>query len=624
MFLSALRLIALSLLFACSATLRAQPHVSDISNQPVISPYLEYHRDDLVRWQPWSKETLQLAHTSKKLILLSSGYYSCHFCHVMKQESFENPVIAEYINRHFIPVLIDREINTELDAQLLRFMEIIGAPQGWPLNVVLTPDAYPLVGTVYRPAQGFLEFLQRVQANWNEDMAYWQRIAKAASQQIISEATVPAFIIESMRQQQDILEAYAEQAHLVIDREYGGFGNGAKYPMSPQLMALLNFYAIQPSAWLETHLRTTLARMASTGLHDPHNGGFFRYTTDRQWSIPHYEKMLYDNAQLALIYLEAAQIFDEPAFQRIADMTLEFMLNSMLTNHGGFVSSLSAVDERGKDGGYYLWTPSELESILEPREIQLATHLWRALDTEAGQGGQQQYLPRHYPATTADIAAVATTLNQPPAQIRTDLASLKQKMTSASKKRRLLRDEKLLAGWNGLTLLAFTRAARLTGESRYQQTAQRLVQFISKKLWIGNQLQRTMAGGISDLADYAYISAGLIEYAQLTGDPEVLQMCARLVTQAWQQFYLDGFWRRSEDLELLLPFTVYPVTLPDSELPSPSAMLVAVTMQLDNQIEPELTQHVLNAQRTVDGDLLKSPFFYGTQIITWLDKHATP
>ena len=623
MLAGSIRTLAIVLtIFCISSPLVAEKTAKSAKiTSPAISPYLEFHRDDLVQWQPWNKATLQLARSSGKLILLSSGYYACHYCHVMKRESFENPAIADFINRYFIPVLIDRELNSELDAQLLRFMDVIGAPQGWPLNVILTASGYPLVGTVYRPANSFLEFLQQVQTNWSQDQAYWERIAKAASEQIVADATVPAFIIEAQQQQLHIIDALAQQAHLVADKEYGGFGNGAKYPMSPQLLALLKIYTSQPSAWLETHLRMTLHNMASSGLHDPLGGGFFRYTTDRRWLTPHFEKMLYDNVQLALVYMEAARILDEPAFQHVATVTLKFLMQFMSAPTGGFVASLSAADEKGADGGYYLWTITELESILQSQELNFALRFWQVFNSEEGQGNKQ-YLPVGFAPTDTELAELAKSSDMSKTQTLAMIEKLNQKMLIARKSRQMLRDEKRLAGWNGLALLTFSRAARFTGERQYKQTANQLYMFITKQLWLDQQLLQTPDGGISELADYAYSAAGLMEYARLTGNTDHYRECAGLVKQAWQRFYIDGFWRRSEDLELLLPYTVYPVTLPDTELISPTAMLISVTLMLDDYLERSYTERAITALKTADGDLVKSPFFYATQITNWQTTYA--
>ncbi len=609
-------MIAVVLMLLNTPIVADRLNIPDDTTTPVISPYLEFHRDDLVHWHPWSKATLELARNSNKLILLSSGYYACHYCHVMKRESFENPKVADFINQHFIPVLIDRELHPVLDSQLLRFMEVIGAPQGWPLNVILTPDAHPLVGTVYQPANNFLNVLQQIQMKWETDHAHWERIASAATEQIITESTVPAFVIESSQQRQRILDAFVRQARLVADKKFGGFGNGAKYPMSPQLSSLLNYQMKNPTAWLETHLRTTLHSMASGGLHDHLNGGFFRYTTDRQWQKPHYEKMLYDNAQLVMIYLDAARIFDEAVFQLVAEKTLDFMLQSMSDDKNGFIASLAAADESGRDGGYYLWSEDELRLILQPVEYKLAFHLWQTIEQRDVQD-RQYYLPRAYPSGKTDIAMLAKKLGLSSLQVRSSIRSLHLKMLSASTKQQLLRDEKNLAGWNGLALRSFSRAAHQTGIKRFHKTADNLYRFILQNFWNGKLLQRTPEGGNAELSDYAYLVAGLVEYARLTNESGHYQSAAILANTAWQKFYLDGFWRRGADLELLLPYTIYPVSLPDHALPSPSATLIEATLQLDDLMESRYTNYAHLAQRTADSDLLESPFFYGTQIMSW-------
>ena len=427
-------------------------------------------------------------------------------------------------------------------------------------------------------------------------------------------------LIDKLQQQVRVLGAFEQQARLVADKEYGGFGNGAKYPMSPQLLALLHLYEVDPTAWLEIHLRQTLHQMASGALQDQLGGGFFRYATDRQWRKPHYEKMLYDNAQLALVYMEAARILDEPAFQQVATRTLEFLLQSMSNTDGSFVASLSAVDEQGNDGGHYLWSKGELEAILQPEEFRLITTFWQEIDQ--AEAGRQQYLPTAIMPTDNELTELARTLELSSEQIQTAIQSALQKMRIAREKRPLIRDEKRLAGWNGLTLLTFARAARVSGEARYQQTADRLFLIISTTFWDGKQLQRTPAGGIPELADYAYITAGLLEYARLTNKTSHYQLSASLAKQAWQRFYVEGFWRRTEELELLLPFTVYPVTLPDSEMPSPAATLIAATLQLDKYLAQRYTDYASVAQRTVDGTLVKSPFFYATQITGWQTANA--
>jgi uncharacterized protein YyaL (SSP411 family) len=577
------------------------------------SPYLEYHANDLVHWQPWTQATLKQAQDSGKLILVSSGYFACHYCHVMKRESFENPEIAAYINEHFIPVLIDRELNPVLDAQLLQFMEAIDAAQGWPLTVILTPAGHPLVGTVYQPPDAFMGFLKKIQGLWTEERTKWEAVARSATQTIITRATVPAFIIKPA-QQGRFVEAFLEQALLVADDEDGGFGDAAKYPLSPQLMALLQLQEIKPNEQLERHLRLTLDAMASRGLRDPIDGSFYRYTTDRSWRTPHYEKMLYDNAQLALVYLEAARILKEPSYLMMTSEALDSLSQAFAAKNGGLVASLSAVDDRGIDGGYYLWSDTELKALLNAREYEVVKQLWPVMSTITEE--------RHYlPVRGENLAGVAAALTVTEKQIRSWLDSALRKIDEARSKRSLPRDRKRIAAWNGLALLAFSRAAQLTGELGYRSNAERLYRFIADQLWVGDQLQRTASGGEAELADYAYLASGLLAYAELSGKPEHDRLFKQVAQQAWDRFHVDGFWRRLEGLDLLLPYTVYPVTLPDTEMPSPSAMLIRATLKGDSLIDDAYHKLAQQALRTGDSNMAESPFFYGTQILTLVSEH---
>jgi len=577
------------------------------------SPYLDFHADDRVQWQPWNQATLQQARNSDKLILISSGYFACHYCHVMKRESFDNREIADYINEHFIPVLIDRELNPVLDAQLLQFMEAIEAAQGWPLTVILTPAGHPLVGTVYQPPDAFLGFVKKIQGLWSKERAKWARVARSASETIIARATVPAFVI-APEQQARFVEAFLEQSLLVADAEEGGFGDAAKYPLSPQLLALLQLQEIQPNVRLEDHLRLTMDVMASRALRDALDGSFFRYTTDRAWRTPHYEKMLYDNAQLALVYLEAARILQAPEYLTVASAALDTLSRSFGAKDGGLLASLSAVDDRGIDGGYYLWSDTELKALLDAQEYRAVRQQWQAMSVS---GQERLYLP----LTGEQPVEVAKTLEETEQQGQAIINSAQSKLKEARLQRSLPRDLKRIAAWNGLALLAFTRAAQMTGESAYRSDAERIYRFVADRLWTGDQLQRTARGGEAELADYACIASGLLAYAELSAKPEHDRLARQVIQQAWDRFYVEGFWRRLEALDLLLPYTVYPVTLPDTELPSPSALLIRATLIAGDRIEPVYRQMAQQALRTGDSNMAESPFFYGTQILTLVSEY---
>lgn len=573
-----------------------------------ISPYLASHADDLVQWQPWSQASLQQAQRENKLLLISSGYLACRYCYVMKNESFENREIAAFINQHFIPILIDSEMDPVLDAQLQRFMEALEQPQGWPLQVILTPQRNPLTGTVYQPPKTFLRFLQRVQTRWQESPEHMAEIAQNATEAIIRELSTKAFSINDDLKPR-FVEALWQQALLVADDEHGGFGDGAKYPMSPQMLALIDLYALQSHNRLRQVLLHSLDAMVSGALYDAVNGGFFRYTTTQDWRNPHYEKMLDINAQLANLYLQAAQNLNRPVYLSIAKNTLDMLLRDFSLSSGGFANSLSAVDISGHDGGSYLWKKSTLQKHLPHDDYKLVIANWHPIEPI----DDYEYLPVLGSLDKLDPQSASfLTWND----IFTRLRTLRAKAKPA-------RDEKIVATSHGLVLKAFSNYAKHEPDALYTETATRLFNLIKNRLWQGNYLQHSNVGGEANLADYAYLAEGCFAFARLTGDARALELSADLARLAWQKFYVDGFWRQMQQLEQLMPYTVYPVTLQDTQLPSASATLIRVTLALGEKRVGEVFKLATQAQHIADANMAESPFFYATQILSLAQKHET-
>ncbi|MDH5395424.1 MAG: DUF255 domain-containing protein, partial [Gammaproteobacteria bacterium] len=282
--------------------------------QQHASPYLAMHGDDPVAWQEWNKEAVKRALNENKLIYVSSGYFSCHWCHVMQRESYKDKQVAEILNKYFIPIKVDREINSALDSRLIEFVEKTQGHAGWPLNVFITPEGYPLVGMTYVPRSNFISILNNIQKKWHEDSKQLKQIAVSASeelnktQQSESKAIPPDSGVSYMR-------LFLQQAESMSDDMAGGFGDENKFPSYPQLKTLLKGYEYHPTEKLKHFLLLTLNNMASQGLNDHLSGGFFRYTVDPVWQVPHFEKMLYDNALLASLYTDAAVIFNNKKFE---------------------------------------------------------------------------------------------------------------------------------------------------------------------------------------------------------------------------------------------------------------------------------------------------------------------
>ncbi|MEK7260801.1 MAG: DUF255 domain-containing protein [Pseudomonadota bacterium] len=528
------------------------------------SPYLAMHAADPVAWQDWGPAAVERARREGKLLFISVGYFSCHWCHVMQRESYRNPDIAAFLNRHFVPVKVDRELEAALDARLIEFAERTRGQGGWPLNVFITPEGYPMYAALYLPPAEFKSVLERLQGLWAKDRAGLERLARDEAKRAAAPAEMPV-----------ATGSFVEQALAQADSIHGGFGDQSKFPSAPQLEALLARAGAGPEPRLKEFLKLTLDHMADLGLYDHVGGGFFRYTVDPSWKTPHFEKMLYDNALLARVYLHAAKVLREPRYERVARTTLDFMARELRVPDGALIASLSAVDDKDVEGGYYLWNADELAALLSEREAQvlrLAFGMQDAAPFEAG------YLPlRSLPP-----AEVARQLGLDTAAVEAALSQALEKLRQARTKRALPRDTKLLAGWNGLALAVFAEAARVTGEAKYRDVAAGIRDYLMRALWDGKTLKRAVdkgrAVGAVALEDYAYVTQGLLEWARLTDSTADYAQATSVARVAWQRFYAARGWRLDE--RSLIQTGGAEAAIADGPLPSPSAVLVEATLAL--------------------------------------------
>jgi len=583
--------------------LTALPASAELSNRLLHhpSPYLAMHGHDPVHWQTWGKPAFELARREGKLLFVSDGYFSCHWCHVIQRESYRNPEIARLLNKYFIPVKVDRELNPALDAYLIDFLENTQGYSGWPLNVFITPQGHPLVGLVYLPPKDFRALLEKVAGLWQQDSAGLARDAAQAAHELA--ARQPA--ARSHRPDRHDIEGYHNslmtQLWQLADEMQGGFGEQSKFPMVPQLEALMHIYSDEGEERLGHFLRLTLDQMASQGLNDQIGGGFFRYTVDPGWQVPHFEKMLYDNAQLASLYLDAAAVFHEPRYRRIGLETVDFMLREMRHPEGGFISSLSAVDKQNIEGGHYLWQTAELKRILGPEEYRAARLRWKLHGTPGLEDG--------YHAVQAEgIEEIAKAMGQKPERVRTMLESARRKLLAARRARSLPRDNKRLAAWNGLALSALARAVQLDDAPRYRQAAIETESYLRQGLWDGKTLWRARSGqsalGEAGIEDYALVAAGLDDWYAMNKPDNKANPVHELLTQAWRR-YFNGAWTRSEDD--LLQYGNRDTVLSDDVLPSASATLIRLSLSAkDKQLNRQARQALYLAH-----DVLQSePFWY--------------
>jgi len=595
--------------FAVTAAMASLPiSAAGLSNQLKnhSSPYLALHGSDPVAWQDWKPEAVKTARRENKLVFVSIGYFSCHWCHVMQRESYKNPEIAEYLNKHFVSVKVDRELEPALDARLIAFAEKTQGVSGWPLNVFLTPDGYPLYAVMYMPPAEFKGVLTRLQQLWQQDAEGLKRVARTAAgggsgpgAPELSSTTVKTYV-----------DKVIETGLKLGDPFNGGFGEQSKFPSVPQLDFLLQQYQRQPDPRLKTLLTRTLDNMMHYGLYDHLGGGFFRYTVDPGWRTPHFEKMLYDNALLARLYLRAGRLWDREDYTKVARQTLDFMTQVLRRPEGGFVAALSALDGNNVEGGYYLWRVEELKQRLTADELRVYLPLRGMTDAPAFEDG-------HLPIANKTVAEVAKATGLSTESVAALLNSSDRKLLKARGARTLPADSKLLAGWNGLALSAYAEAARLHAGTGYDTIARGVRDYVVKQLWDGQQLHRSVVAGRpvgqASLEDYAQFSRGLLDFALFSGQAEDFKTARLVVNTGWQRFYGSTGWRLSET-SLMQPEAGQDAIL-DGPMPSPSGSFIATTLALATYLDDKaLRKQALAALNSGHDKIASDPFWYVSHV----------
>ncbi len=551
---------AVLLLTLLPATAGAAAPSNRLAGHP--SPYLALHGSDPVAWQEWNAATVARARRENKLLFVSVGYFACHWCHVMQRESYKNAQTAALLNRDFIPVKVDRELNSGLDDALQTFSSRLAGVAGWPLNAFVTPEGYPAYVVLYAPPDDFRTLLGQLSGRWSADADGIRRLARqAAPPPALRPASMPVTAAHSARAWERFVGAAWQEA----DTLHGGFGQVSKFPMAPQLHALLERQARQPETSLADFLRLTFDQMAARGLHDPIGGGFFRYTVDPGWDTPHFEKMLYDNAHLAMLYQRAAAVLGEPRYREIARGALDFMRDVLLDPSGGLASSTSAVDASGREGAAYLWEPDELKRLLPAASYAAARRVWRLDAARSFDGG---YLPAEY--------------RTPTAAERRLLADAARILYPVRRTRSLPRDDKLNAGLNGLALSAYSQAIQL--DPAYRKQADAVQRFLLTQLLREGRLLKSRARGRllegAELEDYAYVVQGLLDHADATGNRQSRTQAQRLARAAWRTFWSEKGWRH-EAQPLLATLQPAPA-LEDGALYAPSEVLILASLRLSD------------------------------------------
>lgn len=526
------------------------------------SPYLALHGDDPVDWVEFGAAAIEKAKKENKLMLISVGYYACHWCHVMQRESFSDKAIANKLNKNYISIKVDRELDPVLDKQLIEFVQVTNGSAGWPLNVFVTPEGYSLVGMTYLPAQNFSSVLDQLDTKWGEDDAALSTRAKDMNGSLagmLNKQEIP--ISGDMKSLKD---KFVENAMQYANHMSGGFGDRMKFPQIPKLWALLKLNQKAKNEDAMDFLELTFDQIISQGLHDDVAGGFYRYTTDPDWETPHFEKMIYTNALMPLVLFDAAEIYNKPGYKETAIETLRYMQAEMRGSSNAYISSLSAVDDKNVEGGYYLWQQDELKKLLTTNELTIANAHWNMKR-------QQDFPTGNLPRQKLSIKELAKEMSKSELEIQSTVASIKKKLKQHRNKTRVIpKDTKLLAGMNGLALTAFAKG--LNYDKSFQQSGDKLSKFLLS-LWNGKTLRRSAAdnkpGG---LYDYAAVSWGLLHWGIANNDNQAKKVGIDIARIAWDKFHKDGYW--IEDTTNLLPNAKQLAHIADSAITSPEALLI--------------------------------------------------
>ncbi len=515
------------------------------------SPYLLQHQHNPVDWYPWGEEAFAKARRENKPIFLSVGYSTCHWCHVMAHESFENPVTAKLMNERFVNVKVDREERPDVDRVYMTYVQATSGGGGWPMSVFLTPDLQPFFGGTYFPPEdkygrpGFPTVLLRLAEAWENDRA---NVSAAAAKAIeaLKEYTSTGSGSANLPGA-EVLDAAYNQFARTFDEELGGFGSAPKFPRPVSLNFLFRYHARQPADSPDGKVAAsmallTLRKMAAGGMRDHLGGGFHRYSVDRFWHVPHYEKMLYDQAQLAASYLDAFQITGDVQYAATARDTLDYVLRDLTEKSGGFFSAEDADSllEHGKpehrEGAFYTWTKDEIVRVLGDGSAALFNRVYGVEadgNSPEGSDPHRELVGQNTLIRRMSDAEASKAVNLSEAEVSAQLAAARTKLFDIRAKRpRPHLDDKVITAWNGLMISAFARAAQVLDEPAYLHAAQRSAQFVKRELWKDGTLLRSYREGASAVKgfcdDYAFLIGALLDLYEADFDVAWLQWALEL------------------------------------------------------------------------------------------------
>jgi uncharacterized protein YyaL (SSP411 family) len=589
------------------------------------SPYLLQHKDNPVDWFPWGNEAFKKAKEENKPVLVSIGYSSCHWCHVMAHESFENETIANEMNRGFVSIKVDREERPDIDAIYMSAVQGMVGHGGWPLNVFVTPDGLPFFGGTYWPPvdrgglPGFRRVLQTLDSMWQSSPE--KLLANAEQMRAFlqnSTANLPADPLSPA-----IVDSALESLQRQFDPVWGGFGNAPKFPQAPVLDFLLRHYhRTGNQAALDIALKT-LDCIADGGIHDHLVGGFSRYAVDQQWLVPHFEKMLYDNAQLMQLYTDAWKITGNDRYRGVVRGIARWALEEMLTPHGGFCAALDA-DSEGEEGKFYVWTTAEIDELLPADEADLVRVHYGV--TEAGNF--------EHGTSILHIARPLRDIAESSGQDINDLIQLRDRavrrlLDARAQRVRPGRDDKIIVSWNALMIRALVLASNIIDDPQLLTTARSTARFLLDNVRTPDgHLRHTWKDGQTRgdgvLEDYAFLAEALVDLYQATADIAWLEEAGALVKIVLAEFRHDsgtGFYDTGVHHEALV---TRPRDLQDNATPAGNSVMADVLLTIGTYRQDE--QMVSTSRAMIEGlsrPAAEYPTAFG-RVLACLERHLAP
>ncbi|MEK0318334.1 MAG: thioredoxin domain-containing protein [Nitrosopumilus sp.] len=583
------------------------------------SPYLLQHAQNPVQWHGWNEETLAKAKQENKPIFLSIGYSSCHWCHVMAHESFENKEIAKVMNENFISIKVDREERPDIDDIYQKVCQIATGQGGWPLSVFLTPDQKPFyVGTYFpildssgRP--GFGSLLKQLSQTWKEKPKDIEMAAENFLQTLQKTETVKTH----SKLEKSILDEAAVNLLQMGDQNFGGFGQAPKFPNAANISFMFRYSKLSGISKFNEFALKTLKRMAKGGIFDQIGGGFHRYSTDTMWLVPHFEKMLYDNALIPINYVEAYQITKDNFYLDVLRKTLDYVLREMTSKEGGFYSAQDA-DSEGEEGKFYVWKKSEIKEILG-RDADTFCLFYDVTDGGNWEG-------KSILCNNVNLSSVAFQAGISEDQLRQNLDSNAKKLLDVRSKRIAPGlDDKVLTSWNALMITAFAKGYRVTNEKKYLDAAEKCIDFIENNLVKDGKLLRTYKDGKAKLQgyleDYSYFGVSLLDVFEINPELKFLERAQEIANYLVEHFWdseTNSFYMTADDHEKLIirPKSNYDLSLPSGNSVAANLLLRLFHLTQDKKFLEISTKIMENqAQMAAEnpfgfGHLLNTVFMY--------------